>query len=158
MTTAKDRMPTVRIAVMLACMLLLGLASTAHGAPAPAAAPPVITPAGSILQMLTGLVIVLLLLAGVVWMLRRMGTLRQQGPGAMRVLGAVAVGQRERVVLIEVAQTWLFVGVAPGSVNALHSMPKSAELPTHSSMPLPQSGSPFASWLQRFIDGGNRAP
>ncbi len=158
MTPGKRRNPGARIAAMLGCVLLLALANTVHGAPASAAAPPAITPAGSILQMLTGLVIVLLLLAGVVWILRRMGALRQQGAGAMRVVGAVAVGQRERVVLIEVAQTWLFVGVAPGSVNALHSMPKSAEVAPHSPAPLPQSGSPFASWLQRFIEGGNRAP
>jgi flagellar protein FliO/FliZ len=34
------------------------------------------------------------------------------------------VGQRERVVLVEVADTWLVIGVAPGHVTALHSMPK----------------------------------
>lgn len=151
--------PRMRLASTTAMLVVSGMllpfASAAEGTPAPAAAQPGITPAGSMLQVLTGLTIVLLLLAGVVWMLRRMGTLRQHGPGAMRVLGAVAVGQRERVVLIEVAQTWLFVGVAPGSVSALHSMPKSTETPAHA--PVAEPASPFASWLQRFIDGGNRA-
>ena len=40
------------------------------------------------------------------------------------VIGGSAVGQRERVVLVEVADTWLVIGVAPGHVTALHSMPK----------------------------------
>jgi len=142
-------------AALLQASMLALLAGAAEGAPASGAAQPVITPAGSLLQVIVGLVIVLLLLGAVVWVLRRMGSLRQQGPGAMRVLGAVPVGQRERVVLIEVAQTWLFVGVAPGSVNALHSMPKSNEVPA--TMPAPHGEPGFAYWLKRLTEGGRDA-
>jgi flagellar protein FliO/FliZ len=140
------------LAAVLFCVLapLSQAAETAAGT-----AQTVISPASSILQVMAGLVIVLLLLGGAAWTLKRMGNFRQQVPGAMRVLGAVAVGQRERVVLIEIAHTWLFVGVAPGSVSALHSMPKG----TGTVLPVaaPQMEQNFATWLKRFTEGGRDA-
>jgi len=36
------------------------------------------------------------------------------------------LGQRERVVIVEVAGTWLVLGVAPGQVSKLHELPAPA--------------------------------
>lgn len=53
-------------------------------------------------------------------------------PGAVVLLGGVAVGTRERVVLLEVAGTRILVGVTPGRVEALHVLqpPQKAGLAT----------------------------
>lgn len=56
---------------------------------------------------------------------------RRWAPGAIRsgprqllkVVSSVAVGQRERVVIVEVEQRWLVLGVAAGQVTRLHDMP-----------------------------------
>ncbi len=80
--------------------------------------------AGSFVQALFGLALVLLVMAGSAWLLRRYGTAQRGQVGAVRLIGGTAVGQRERVVLLEVGDTWLVVGVAPGHVSALHSMPR----------------------------------
>lgn len=80
--------------------------------------------AGSFVQALFGLALVLLVMAGSAWLLRRYGTAQRGQAGAVRLLGGTAVGQRERVVLLEVGDTWLVIGVAPGHVSALHSMPR----------------------------------
>ena len=40
----------------------------------------------------------------------------------------VMVGQRERIVVVEVQDTWLVVGVTPAEMTLLHSLPK-GELP-----------------------------
>ena len=45
-------------------------------------------------------------------------------PGPLRLVASQIVGQRERVVLIEVGDHWLVAGVAPGSVSALATLPK----------------------------------
>ena len=76
------------------------------------------------LQVILGLGLVLGAIAGCAWLLRRFGGLQANGAGAIKVIGGSQVGQRERVVLVEVADTWLVIGVAPGHVTALHSMPK----------------------------------
>lgn len=85
--------------------------------------------AGSLLQLVLGLGLVLALIGGAAWASRRFGRL-PLGPGnGLRVLGAVAVGARERVVLVEVGEAQLLLGVAPGRVQALHVLAKPLALP-----------------------------
>ncbi|VVE08368.1 flagellar biosynthesis protein FliO [Pandoraea horticolens] len=104
---------------------LLGLAfltiSSAHAqSPASqAAAVPSLGGAG-IVQTGLGLVLVLALLFGLAWLAKRFGLQRPLGGGNVRIVGSAAVGQRERVVVVEVAGDWIVLGVAPGQVRSLH--------------------------------------
>lgn len=69
------------------------------------------------------LVLVLALIFLLAWAARRLGL---QQPGSNRLLKVVAsamVGQRERVVVVEIGHTWLVLGVAAGQVRALHTLP-----------------------------------
>ena len=122
-----------------------------------AAAPPAGTasavPAGSVVQVVIGLAAVLALVAALAWLLRRFSGLRGSSSGLIRIIGGAAVGQRERIVLVEVGSTWLLVGVAPGQVRALHSMPKteSAAVP-EASGPAEQG---FAGRLRRMLEKRN---
>ena len=74
----------------------------------------------------------------------------------LKVISGVAVGQRERIVLVEVNDTWLVVGVAPGQVRTLHSMPKA-------SLPIPQGeistgmDGKFQVWLKQMMEKRNAA-
>ena len=74
------------------------------------------------------------------------------GANVARVVGGVNVGNRERVLVVEVADQWIVVGVAPGRVNALSTMPKQDNAPT--SQPLPEQKN-FATWLKQTIDKRN---
>lgn len=115
-------------------------------------AAPVYSPAGNILQVVLGLAVVLFVMWACLRALKRYGAGRQAAAGTLRVLGGVAVGQRERVVMIEVGETWLLVGVAPGCVNALHVMAKMPEAPASTVPPTPTSG--FAARLARLTQRG----
>jgi flagellar protein FliO/FliZ len=44
--------------------------------------------------------------------------------GVVKVVGTTPVGVRERVVVVEVADTWLLLGVGSGNVRLLHSLPR----------------------------------
>ena len=81
---------------------------------------------GSIAQMLFGLVIVLVVLFAALSLLRRVQGGRPGIADALKVLGATSVGPRERVVLVAVGKQVLVLGVAPGRVTALHSLPEDA--------------------------------
>lgn len=96
-------------------------AATAETTPKAAQAAPVLEPlaTGGLLNMLLGLIVVLMLIVGLAWMLRRSGAL-QGGAGTLRVLGGLSMGARERVVLVQVGDTQLLLGVAPGRVQTLH--------------------------------------
>ena len=109
---------------------------------------------GSMLQMVVSLLLVLGAVFAVAWVLKRINLPQQGGAGALKVLSGVAVGQRERIVLVEVNDTWLVVGVAPGRVNALHSMPKGA-MPAASGTADATSERNFQSWLKQMMEKRN---
>lgn len=105
---------------------------------------------GSVLQVIFSLLLVLAAVFVVGWILKRIN-LPQQGAGnALKVISGVAVGQRERIVLVEVNDTWLVVGVAPGQVNALHSMPKGT-LPSAASGATGTENK-FQGWLKQVME------
>ncbi len=134
------------------CAPFCATAQTAHPAYTPP--PPAAVSSGSILQVLFSLLLVLAAVVLVAWILKRIN-LPQQGAGSLlKVVGGVAVGQRERIVLLEVNDTWLVVGVAPGQVSALHSMPKAALPALQTDLPSGPDGK-FQGWLKQMIEKRN---
>lgn len=114
--------------------------------------PPAPVSSGSVVQVIVSLLLVLAAVLAVGWVLKRLH-LPQQGAGnLLKVISGVSVGQRERLVLVEVNDTWLVVGVAPGQVRTLHTLPKGV---------LPADGKPageaksFHSFLQQMKDKRN---
>ena len=79
---------------------------------------------GGLVQATLGLAVVLALIWGAGRIVRRVAPGTATTGSAIRVVAAQSVGPRERVVLIEVGEHWLLVGVAPGQVNALQALPK----------------------------------
>jgi len=129
-------------------VLAADAARTAY-VPPPAAA----VSTGSVLQVILSLLLVLAAVVVVGWILKRIN-LPQHGAGnALKVVSGVAVGQRERIVLVEVNDTWLVVGVAPGQVSALHTMPKGT-LPTASNAAL-GTDNKFQEWLKQMMEKRN---
>mgnify|MGYP001589086303 FL=1 len=129
---------------------------TAVAAAAPAGAASAV-PAGSVVQVVVGLAAVLALVGAAAWLLKRFSALRGTGSGLIRIVGGAAVGQRERIVLVEVGGTWLLVGVAPGQVRTLHTMPRSESAiapgaPTPAPAP---TDAGFANWLRRMTEKRN---
>lgn len=101
-----------------------------------------------LLQALFGLLVVLAFIAALAWLFRRLPMGTGAMGGAVRVLGGVALGTRERLVLVEVGETWLVLGVAPGRVNTLHTMPRPADAAGDSGVPVEQG---FAAWLKQAM-------
>ncbi|WP_293780291.1 flagellar biosynthetic protein FliO [uncultured Oxalicibacterium sp.] len=117
----------------------------------PVAVMPAATSAGNLLQVLLGLIVVLALLAALAWVLRRFNAGKVMGNTDIRIVGGVNVGTRERVVVVEVADQWIVVGVAPGRVNALATMQKQET--TLTTDPVPSKN--FSTWLAQTIDKRN---
>ena len=119
--------------------------------PQPAYAPPVsVLPEGSMLQMLVGLLLVLAVIAAAVWLLKRFTLNPGAATGVIKVIAGTAVGQRERVVLVEISGTWLVLGVAPGQVRTLHTMPKAHAEQIANEVPTPRKG--FQEWLKQMME------
>ncbi len=107
---------------------------------------------GSVVQMLLGLGLIVGLLIASLHLLKRLGAGTGSAAGLIRLRGATAVGPRERVVLVEVADKVLVLGVAPGRVTPLHTL-DAADLPPApgAAPPLP-GGKDFQSWLKQTLE------
>ncbi|CAA2109843.1 flagellar biosynthetic protein FliO [Variovorax paradoxus] len=110
---------------------------TAHAAlptvPTPVhEAAPAATGASGLLQAGFGMAVVVGLIFGCAWLARRFGLQRLGGGHLVKVVSSASVGQRERVVVVEVGDTWLVLGVTPSQVNTLYTLPAQANAPTAS--------------------------
>ena len=122
----------------------------------PAAMPTATSPgAGGLLQTIMALMLVLALLVGLAWVMKRYGPKMSGGSANLRVVGALNLGGRERIMVVEVGDQWIVVGAAPGRVNALHTMPRQeGELtPAASHGGVPSNN--FSDWLKKTIDKRN---
>ncbi|NWG86609.1 MAG: flagellar biosynthetic protein FliO [Hydrogenophilaceae bacterium] len=79
---------------------------------------------GALFQTFLALVVVLGILYAFLWLLRRYAPAQTGAQGVVKVVGGVMLGPREKVVVVEVGETWLLLGVAPGQVNTLHTLAK----------------------------------
>ncbi|MFL9923741.1 flagellar biosynthetic protein FliO [Herbaspirillum lusitanum] len=111
------------------------------------------SPTGSVFTMMLGLIAVLAIMAAIAWLFKRAGlTQGLSGNSAAKIIGGVSVGTRERVMVIEVADQWIVVGVAPGRVNALATMPRQE----HAAPANTPVGAGFSSWLKQTMDKRNQ--
>jgi flagellar protein FliO/FliZ len=85
--------------------------------------------AGSVVQMVLSLAAVVAVILGLAWMTRRMQGLRGASNGALRVKATIAVGMKERVVLIEASGRQFLIGVAPGQVRLIETLGAASEEP-----------------------------
>lgn len=74
----------------------------------------------NVLQMMAGLAFVILLILLLGWVYRRFGTPRTIANGDFRIVAGLSMGQRERLVMLEVGGCQILLGVGPGRVEKIH--------------------------------------
>lgn len=102
----------------------------------------------SYLQATLALCFIVALLVGTAWFARKVSGGKGFGQGGMKVIGGVALGPRERIVLVEVGESWLVIGIVPGQIRTLHTLPRSSLPGTDSVNP----EVPFAQWLKNIAE------
>lgn len=104
----------------------------------------------AIFQMLLGLMLIIGILFFGAYFLRKLNGGRSFGnTGPLRVVGGLMISTRERIVLVEVGDTWIVVGIVPGQIKTLHTLPK-GELPVTTG-----DERPFGQWLKHMIEHRN---
>lgn len=86
--------------------------------------PPPAVSSGNLMQIIFSLFMVLAAIVLVAWLLKRMNMAQQGSGNLLKVRGGVTIGQRERIVLVEIENTWLVIGMGPGQIRTLHTLQK----------------------------------
>lgn len=85
-----------------------------------AAAPAVGSVSGQLTQLVLGLLLVIGLIFVLAWLMRRV---QRIGPGngqVIELVGSRALGPRDRLVLVQVGEEQILLGLTPGRITPLH--------------------------------------
>ncbi len=106
------------------------------------------SPLDLLLRVGLGLVVVLVTIAVASWAARGFFKTRLTAGGPLRVLAGLSLGTRERVVLLQVGDTQLVLGVSPGRIQTLHVLSE----PLAGSQPPDGETKPFAKHLTSMME------
>lgn len=101
------------------------------------------------LGAVASVVLALLLFA---WLLRRFQTLPGARHAELRVLGGIALGAREKVVLLQTGRKQLVLGVTPGRIDTLCVLEGEDRIQPEPAAP---GETPFATLLRQWTQGRN---
>jgi flagellar protein FliO/FliZ len=99
---------------------LLGISCFASAADTAVAASNVAP--GSLVRIVVSLVVVVGLMIFLALLFKKFGLNRMQSAFPVKVIGAISVGNNQRIMIIEVGEEWLVLGVTPHSISTLTSM------------------------------------
>jgi len=137
----------------LFAFLVLSFSSLVHAEQVTQVGESVVQPSDYFMQIVLSLVLVLLIIFLSAWMLRRYGRFPGVADGNLKVLGALSVGQRERVLLLQVGNEQILVGVTSSRISTLHQLKEKVEVA--SAQPLKGS---FAARLQEALSQKQSPP
>lgn len=105
-----------RLAVLLPSLIFLDVkaAVAVDSVPAPVSVPP----GGSVLGLIVPLLTVAFALVALWWIMRR-NSGRSGAAGPLRIVQVLAVGPRERVIVVDHASRRFMLGVTPSTINVL---------------------------------------
>jgi flagellar protein FliO/FliZ len=87
----------------------------------------------SIVGPVLAFVAVLALIPIALWLLKRTPMGQAASQGVMRVVAQLALAPNQRVITVEVGsgddRRWLVLGVTPGGISTLHTLPPQADAP-----------------------------
>ncbi|MEO8645765.1 flagellar biosynthetic protein FliO [Pseudomonas sp.] len=119
--------------------------ATATAAAAPAVSSGV---AGQLTQLVFGLLLVLGLIFFLAWLLRRVQQAGPAGKGqVIELIGSRALGPRDRLMLVQVGNEQILLGLSPGTITALHVLKEPVQVPSVTEKATPE----FAQRLMELM-------
>jgi len=136
----------------LLALLLLKMAPV-HAAAAPAQVTPLSV--GSVFSVMFGLFVVLALLFGMAWLVRRVQRLQTAAPGILQPIAQQQLGLKERVMLLRIDQENILIACTGNGIRTLHSwqgpMPAGLNVSPAGASLAAAGTAPFVEHLKRLL-------
>lgn len=81
----------------------------------------------SVLKVIVGLFLVVVAIFASAWFYRRFGNVSSLPTQSLRIIGGLNIGNREKIVLLQVGEEQVLVGVTASNINKLHVLEKNIE-------------------------------
>ena len=107
---------------------------------------------GQYMNLVLGLVAIIGFIFLVAWILRRVNGAPSSSVGAMKIVGGLSLGNRDRVVLLQVGEQQILLGASPGNINLIHAF-EEPPIQTESA----SQGSDFYQKLQASLNRGSKS-
>jgi len=138
------------LALGLALALPFSVLAAEPVATATATAAPAVSSgvAGQLTQLVLGLLLVLGLIFFLAWLLRRVQQAGPAGKGqVIELIGSRALGPRDRLMLVQVGNEQILLGLSPGTITALHVLKEPVQVPSGTEKATPE----FAQRLMELL-------
>jgi len=99
-----------------------------------------------LLKLTGGLVLVVLVIFMLAWVVRKFNLNQHSQSGLIRIIAGLSIGTRDRIVLVQVGEEQILLGLTPGHIEKLHTLAVPLEIPGG-----PLEASSFATRLGRLM-------
>ena len=80
-----------------------------------------------LVKLAGGLLLVVVIIFLFAWLLRKLNLNQQASGGLIRVVAGLSIGTRDRIVLLQVGEEQILVGLTPGRIEKLHTLAQPLE-------------------------------
>jgi len=84
---------------------------------------------GQLVQVLLGLLLVIGMIFVLAWMLRRVQRIGPRGGQVIKLVASQVLGPRDRLVLVQVGNEQILLGLSAGRITPLHTMKEPVHFP-----------------------------
>ncbi len=89
----------------------------------------------SLTKLIGALALVLIVFWGFAWFMRQLQNPAARNPGDLRIVSALSIGSREKLVVIQAGSDQLLLGVTPSRIEKLHLLEGRLPEPSNRDMP-----------------------
>lgn len=99
-----------------------------------------------LLKLTGGLILIVALIFLLAWLVKKFNLNQQSHSGLIKIIAGLSIGTRDRIVLLQVGEEQILVGLTPGRIEKLHTLAQPLEATGEQVL----SGS-FASKINRLM-------
>ncbi len=102
-----------------------------------------------LIKLTGGLILVVAIIFSFAWLLKRLKLTQQAQNGLLKVVAGLPLGTRERIVVLQVGEEQILLGLSPGRIEKLHTLTEPLVVDQQQAM------TPFAAKLQGLLNKSN---
>jgi flagellar protein FliO/FliZ len=99
-----------------------------------------------LLKLTGGLLLVVLVIFALAWLLKKFNLNQQSHSGLIKIIAGLPLGTRDRIVLLQVGEEQILLGLTPGRIEKLHTLAVPLDAPGE-----PLEGASFSARLNRIM-------